>query len=119
MYNYKAKCIKVVDGDTLDLEVDLGFNVTITERFRLARVNTPEVRGKDREEGLKAKAFVLDRMYPEWYAGGSVDLYVTTHKNKGKYGRWIAEIVYDHNGKLQNLSDILIKEGLAEEVNYD
>lgn len=111
MYTYKAECIKVVDGDTFDLEVDLGFNIKITERFRLARVNTPEVRGVEREEGLRVKEFVNTKLKDI--------LSVTTAKNKGKYGRWIAEVCYKEGDLWYNISDVLLKEGMAKEVNYD
>jgi len=120
MYNYKARCIKVIDGDTFDLEIDLGFNIKITERVRLARVDTPEIRGEERPEGLKAKQFVNDALYIKtpWLTAHSKDLYIDTTKGKGKYGRWIAEVMYEEDGNMYNLSDVLLKEGLAKEVNY-
>lgn len=120
MYNYKARCVKVVDGDTLDLEIDLGFNVKIKERVRLARVDTPEVRGKEREDGLEAARFVSKKVFTHtpWLTSYDNDLYIQTEK-KGKYGRWIAEISYQEDDVFYNLSDVLLKEGLAVEVDYD
>jgi endonuclease YncB( thermonuclease family) len=53
MYTYKSKVTKVYDGDTITVEVDLGFSNSQT--FRLLRINCPEVRGESREEGLKAE----------------------------------------------------------------
>ena len=59
MYEYTARVLKVVDGDTLDLSIDLGFNIWITQRCRLQGIDTPETRTLDSAEkvlGLKAKA---------------------------------------------------------------
>ena len=106
MYEYKAKLVKVVDGDTVDLDVDLGFHMTARIRFRLARINTPEVRGKEKEAGLLAKAFVLHELL-------NADIVVKTEKT-GKYGRWLGEIFVEGN----NLNDALVKNNHAEYVKY-
>jgi len=61
MYIYNAKCLRVVDGDTLDAQVDLGFDTFKKIRIRLVGINTPESRTRDLEEkakGLAAKARV-------------------------------------------------------------
>ena len=58
---FKAKVKRVVDGDTLDVEIDLGFHLTLSERIRLIGVDTPETRTSDPVEkanGLKSKEFV-------------------------------------------------------------
>ena len=63
MYIYKAKCIKVVDGDTVDAQVDLGFDIHKIIRIRLVGINAPESRTRDLEEkvrGLAAKARVKE-----------------------------------------------------------
>ena len=52
MYNYNAKCIKVVDGDTIDAEIDLGFDIKVTKRIRLAGINAPESRTRDLVEKI-------------------------------------------------------------------
>ena len=49
MYTYKAKCTRVVDGDTIDASIDLGFDITINKRIRLAGINAPESRTRDLE----------------------------------------------------------------------
>ncbi len=64
-YEYKAKLIKVVDGDTLDVQIDLGFNIFQNIRVRLLGVNTPETYGVKKEsieykKGMKAKQFVIN-----------------------------------------------------------
>ena len=58
MYDYKAKLLRVVDGDTVDAEIDLGFDVSVKKRIRLVGINTPECRTRDLKEkalGLAAK----------------------------------------------------------------
>ena len=66
MYDYKVKSIKrVIDGDTIELEIDLGFHLTLCDKVRLAGVNTPETRTTDLEEkerGLKSKEWMKDRL---------------------------------------------------------
>ena len=86
MYNYKAKVVKVVDGDTVDLLIDLGFNISTKIRGRLADVDTPERGHRDWGYASRACATLLDQNKDE---DGYV--YVTTTKT-GKYGRWIVDI---------------------------
>ena len=108
MYTYKAKVIRVVDGDTLDLEIDLGFKITLHERIRLSGVNTPETRTRDKKEkeaGLKAKQYVCDMV-----SGKSIE--IETAK-QGKFGRYLATIYY--GTKKINLNKELIKKGYARE----
>lgn len=86
MWEYKASVVKVVDGDTVDFDLDLGFYLKIRVRLRLAGIDTPEVRGTEKEAGLKAKAFV------ERLLGGATEIVVRTGKETGKFGRWIGDI---------------------------
>ena len=87
MYTYRAKVISVYDGDTVTLEVDLGFNVKIKEKFRLLGINAPEVRGKEKVEGKKS------RDYLRAFLKGR-EVHVATMKDrKGKYGRYLATLV--------------------------
>lgn len=62
MYEYKAVITNVVDGDTVDATISLGFNTYTKQRLRLNSVDTPEKFGKEREEGLKVKAYVEARL---------------------------------------------------------
>ena len=86
MYEYRCNIVKVIDGDTVDVDIDLGFGVWMTnERVRLYGVDTPESRTRDLEEkkyGLLAKSFVL-KYLPE----GSCHTLVTVKDKAGKFGR--------------------------------
>lgn len=102
-FEYKAQITRVVDGDTLDADVDLGFHVHKRVRLRLLGVDTPEVYGvkKDSEEynaGVSASAFV-----GKWLAEAPDWLLIRTHKDKqGKYGRWLAEVINPSTGEMLN-----------------
>ena len=108
MWEYYATVKRVVDADTMDLEVDLGFGVLKNDRFRLARIDAWEVRGEERPKGLLAKARV-EELCP---VGSKV--LISTNKEKGKYGRYIAEIIIEFDDQLTNLNDLLVEEGHAE-----
>tara|TARA_Y100000768_G_scaffold315827_1_gene250812 strand:+ start:1067 stop:1411 length:345 start_codon:yes stop_codon:yes gene_type:complete len=110
MYTYKAKCLRVVDGDTLDAQIDLGFDTHKVIRIRLVGINTPESRTRDLEEkarGLAAKQFVKDTL-----AKHENSFTLQSH-GVGKYGRCLGEIILNE----VNLNDLLITEGHA--VKYD
>lgn len=111
MYEYKAKITRVIDGDTFDFSVDLGFSITIHERIRLAHVNTPEIRGKEKILGLRVKEYVKKLI-----EGKEFIIYVY---KKGKYGRYVADIELDnYDGDKWMLSDDLLEKDMAKEVDY-
>ena len=90
MYEYKCKMVKVVDGDTIDVDIDLGFGVWMrNQRIRMHGIDTPESRTRDIEEkkyGLAAKDFLI-----KWTNAGGLTL--KTHKDdRGKFGRILGEI---------------------------
>tara|TARA_R110000851_G_scaffold252527_1_gene405035 strand:+ start:2450 stop:2803 length:354 start_codon:yes stop_codon:yes gene_type:complete len=113
MYEYKAKCTKIVDGDTIDASIDLGFDVTVHKRIRLAGINAPESRTRDLEEkklGLAAKSRLTELL-------GDGD-FVLESKEVGKYGRVLGTLHKYNDGELGvNLNETLVKEGYA--VEYD
>lgn len=116
MYQYKAKVERIVDGDTLDVIVDVGFKITTNQRIRLAKINTPETYNvkKDSEEyknGMKAKEYVIKRL-----AENNNEIILETGKLVGKYGRYIGTIILADNDV--TLNDELVKNGLAVYVNY-
>lgn len=103
MYEYKCKMVKVVDGDTVDVDIDLGFGVWMrNQRIRLYGIDTPESRTSDDQEkvyGLAAKDFVV-----KWTNSG--DLTLKTFKDdRGKFGRILGEIWY---GDEHNVNQLLI-----------
>lgn len=104
MYQYKGKVLKVIDGDTYDIEVDLGFNTKKTERFRLKNIDTPEVWRPISEEellrGIEASNFVKNLIE------GKEIILISTKSSPGIYGRYECDI------KLPNEIDLatLIKE---------
>jgi len=93
MYEYKAIVSRVVDGDTVDVDIDLGFNVWLKkQRIRLYGIDTPESRTRDKVEkifGNLAKAKVLE-FCP---VGSSIILQTRTDDSRGKYGRILGELV--------------------------
>lgn len=103
-YIYNALVVKVVDGDTIDVQVDLGFYVKFDTRLRLARINTPELHStveEDRVKAQEAKQHMLLRL-----DGKQV---VIESKRKDKYGRFLAEVFVDD----VNINDELLTMGLA------
>ena len=118
MYTYKIKLDRVIDGDTIDAYIDLGFDVSVNKRIRFMGINTPESRTRDLEEkarGLAAK----DRL--KNLLEGTNPIQLKSH-GVGKYGRCLGELCIDVvDGKegvtLTNVNQILIKEGHAVEYH--
>ena len=110
MYIYNAKCIKVVDGDTIDAQIDLGFDTHKVIRIRLVGINAPESRTRDLEEktrGLAAKQFVIDILKKHH------NNFILHSLGVGKYGRCLGEIFL---GDVK-LNELLITEGHATAYN--
>ncbi len=108
MYEYKATIRRVVDGDTVDVTLDLGFDILYNNRIRLLGIDTSEIRTRDLEEkalGLAAK----DRV-KELCPVGSTVILKTTKDDRGKFGRILGEIFVEG----QSLNKMLVDEGLAE-----
>jgi|TARA_R110000803_G_scaffold48920_1_gene101744 micrococcal nuclease len=108
MYEYRAFVRKVYDGDTITCDIDLGFEILFkNQKLRLYGINTPEVRGPTRPEGLKVRDLVRSRISNKWVT-------IKTRKDKkGKYGRWIAEI-YEADIE-ESINEWLLREGHAVE----
>lgn len=107
MYRYNATCLKVIDGDTMDVALDLGFHITMVHRLRLLGIDTPEIfsghNNPGYETGLKAKARLIE------LAVGP--LVIETHKDKeDKYGRYLAVV---WNSAPLNVVTVLLAEGLG------
>ena len=104
-YIYKAVVLKVIDGDTFDLLIDLGFHVFVEKRIRLDGVDTPEVRGEEKPEGLISKAAVEELI-------GGKQVKVISVRERDKYGRTIARILFGENDI--DLTDYLLENELGE-----
>lgn len=94
MYEYPVKVLRVVDGDTVDVDIDLGFGVWMRkQRIRMLGIDTPESRTRDKEEkvyGLAAKAFLKEALKQ-----GPVTLR-TVKDGKGKFGRILGEFIVNN-----------------------
>ena len=105
MYEYRCKVTRVVDGDTVDIDIDLGFGVWLhKERVRIYGIDTPESRTRDKIEkrfGLLAKEFVK-----QFVKGSSIILRTQKYDAKGKFGRILGDIIVDD----KSLSETMIQE---------
>ncbi len=110
MYQYNAKCIRVVDGDTIDAYVDLGFNIWVEKRIRLFGIDTPETRTTDlqeKEKGIAAKNFLEEQIKNNNYE------FILKSFGTGKFGRCLGEIFINDT----NVNQLLLQEGHA--TKYD
>jgi len=117
MYEYRATIVKVIDGDTVDVDIDLGFGIVLSdERVRIMGIDTPESRTRDKVEkkfGLAAKARLKELL------GKTCTLTTQINKNgedmKGKFGRILGDFdVYDNKtDSWQPVTKVLVSEGHA------
>lgn len=109
MYTYKAAVTRIVDGDTIIVDIDLGFGVWLREQsIRMANINAPEIRGSSREKGLESKRFLEYIILNKWVT-------IKTEKDrKGKYGRWIATVLLEEDNNLIDINRKMVAEGHAE-----
>lgn len=108
MYEYRCKVVKIVDGDTVDVDIDLGFGVWLKkERIRMFGIDTPESRTRDLDEkkyGLMAKEFITKLLDDE---GGIV---LKTRKDaEGKYGRILGELWRTTDFADTSINELMIK----------
>jgi micrococcal nuclease len=114
LYNYNVAAVKkVYDGDTITVDIDLGFNMIMrNQKLRLYGINTPEVRGPEKEEGKKVRDFVRNLLV------GNDDVWIQSYYDKsGKYGRWLATVYcrLHEDGEYINLNEFLVESGQAKE----
>ncbi|MEK6882381.1 MAG: thermonuclease family protein [Nanoarchaeota archaeon] len=108
LYLYKAKIINIVDGDTIDAEIDVGFKLKTVQRLRLLGVNTAETHSKDLDQKLLAKqateftSKLLDK-----------NVIIQTEKSDA-FGRYLAKVFYIENGIEKDLSNELLVLNLAK-----
>jgi micrococcal nuclease len=111
MYEYRVKkLVGVVDGDTIDVDIDLGFNVSYSQRVRLAGIDTPESRTKDKFEktlGLESKEYIKSKLKD------ATDIVIKTElpDSSEKYGRILGWLFVD--GSLKSINEQMIEDGYA------
>jgi len=100
MYTYKVTITHIVDGDTVDVDINLGFAVVLKkQRVRLYEIDTPESRTRDKVEkkyGLAAKQYLKNKLE------NATNIYLKSH-DKGKFGRILGELFIDDNSKSVNM----------------
>ena len=110
MYEYKCEVKRIVDGDTVDVIIDLGFSILYSTRVRLYGIDTPESRTRDKDE--KVRGFLSKYYLTDWLEKG--DVIIRTHRDKkGKFGRVLGEMVV--GGK--NINLLMVDENHA--VKYE
>ena len=126
MYTYKALVTGVYDGDSITVRMDLGFGIIFeNQKIRLANINTPELRGDERESGLISRDVLREKILDK-------EIIMTTFKDrKGKYGRYIGEIFLEEpivdeslliegaeTTTMTNINDWLVENNYAEYREY-
>jgi micrococcal nuclease len=107
---YVKKVTKVVDGDTIDVDIDLGFDISFTSRVRLAGIDTPESRTTDKAEkalGLESKEYLSKHLKD----AKSVVIKTEKMNSTEKFGRILGWIYV--NGDTVSLNDMMINDGYA------
>jgi micrococcal nuclease len=119
MYEYNFKLDRVIDGDTVDGTIDLGFGISVHKRIRLLGINAPEIklqkkiedkskRIAEKELGLKAKDKLEELL-------SSRDIIIQTQLDKtGKFGRVLGTLLVSHQNKSLNVNSYLLSNGYVK-----
>ena len=111
MYEYFCKVTRVVDGDTIDVNIDLGFDIRHAARVRMMGIDTPESRTRNLEE--KAMGLASKARLKELLKGKKIKI-ETSKEGKGKFGRILADVIaFGKDGTEINCNKQLIEEGHA------
>jgi micrococcal nuclease len=106
IYSRNAKVINIVDGDTFDAEVDLGFNLKFKERFRVLGIDAPEKFRPTRYAGLKSKQYLVDNLLNK-------NVVLVSNRMDG-YRRYLADVyITNEDGSQSKLAEVLVESGLA------
>jgi len=108
-YVYRARITRVVDGDTVDADIDLGFGVTTHQRLRLLGINAPETRGETRDAGDAATEHLTEML-----ALGPVTVQTVKDK-RGKFGRYLAVVQVETLSGVISANAELVTNGHAVE----
>ena len=118
MYEYSCKVKRVVDGDTVDVVLNLGFDILYDCRVRLGGIDTPESRTRDLDE--KARGKLAKSFLQECIKGKKVVLKTKLKDSRGKFGRIIAEVWAEfEKGSMRNVNELMIKECHAVKYNAE
>ncbi len=105
MFEYRAFVRRVYDGDTITVDIDLGFDVLMkNQKIRLLGINSPEIRGENRQAGLVSRDFLREKISGKWV------VLKTKKDKKGKYGRWLGEVFLEE----KNINALMLSEGMAK-----
>ena len=113
MYTYKAKLLRVIDGDTVDAEIDLGFGVYMKQRVRMFGINTPDSRSKDtdeKEKGLASKQRLTELLTREF-------VIETILNKRSKCGRVLGILYIENADSKINVNEQMVADGFAVEYN--
>ena len=112
MYEYKVKIRRIVDGDTVDVDIDLGFDTILSkQRIRLYGIDTPESRTRDKEEKFYGK---LSAKFLKEQCKNSSEIFLKTYLDKkGKFGRILGELIVDG----VNINKMMIEKYMAVEYH--
>ena len=121
MYEYNAEILNVVDGDTIDLNVSLGFDIKKKIRVRLSRINAPEMHGVLKESVEYQKGLASMKFVEDFARMTNNKVRIVTVKDKTeKYGRYLAEVfALEGAFKDKNLNDEMLTFGFALEYNQE
>ena len=108
-YIYRVKVTRVIDGDTIDVEIDLGFDLKLNKRVRLHGINTPEIRTRDKKE--KARGYAAKERLQEILQANDNIVYLQS-VDKGKYGRCVG-VLFEQDFLDESINDRLLSEGHA------
>lgn len=101
LYNYTGIITRVIDGDTIQVNVDLGFRINREIRVRLIGVNAPEVYGKNKEEGLRVAEALASLL------GENRPCRIRTYRDKLSFDRYLADTLIEMDGRIVNLSEVV------------
>ena len=112
MYTYNAAVKEVLDGDTVRVDIDLGFGVWLNSQIvRLARINAPELKGQNMQAAQESKAFLSSLILNK-------RITIRTEKDrKEKYGRWLGTILLEEDKNLIDINHKMIAEGHAKKFS--
>lgn len=109
-YVYRVlRVIRIVDGDTCDVELDIGFRLATAQRVRLWGINTPEMKGETKTAGQAAKDELEKLLTGGWREG----LFCRTHKDPDNFGRWLGEFIGCTGPETCNINQLLVARGHA------